>query len=749
MLADAEDLLPQRVIDQYQMTPEMWEERIRIWYADHKGMSREESQLEYLKIAQDLDMYGVNYFSIVNKKESKLWLGVTAVGLSVYEENNKLIPKISFPWNEIKNIAYDDKKFTIKPVEKNSPIFTFFTAKTRLNKLILDLCIGNHDLFMKRRKPDSMEVQQMKLQAREERDRRLSERLKFMKEKSLREEIEAEKRELEARLLLYEEEVKRSQEKLRESELIAKLMAEQVRIAEEESILLSQKSAETEAEKEKIRKEMKMRECKLEEEKKSVQMKAKEAQVLLSTIVQESESRAKETQLLKYELVTAKMAEKEANEKLLDVLRITTTIPSVVTNYGNSNYGNSNYGNTNYGNNTYGNKSSLTSPGTSVFIHGNHTTPNVVSPNVVSPNIVSPNIHSSNVINNNNLNAKMNDLLVVTTPGGQSIASPLSMPSPIAMTTTASSIPLSQFHRSPAPYGVATSQGSSYRPVGQSAVQISPTGEMKIQSSLHPNEVSLTSPTMVQSVNNGQQTSPTMVQSNNNGHKCHSSSSDRFFGHNIGTNEGGENVKEPNRETSILNQLRASIAASGLGLGLGSNPHHPSQIVTQCHSSSLNSQSVNNHPSQTVTQCHSSSLTGHSVNNYSNVLSSASISNSISGTLSNNPLGCHSYTSSLGGHSLSGSMTSHTVSVDGDVEKLDLEIEKERIEYHEKWRRLQNQLKEMRSELEVLKVEEKLTPLDRIYEENYGVKIGQTKYSTLQRTKSGSTKARVSFFEQL
>ena len=33
-----------------------------------------------------------------------------------------------------------------------------------MNKLILDLCIGNHDLFMKRRKPDTMEVQQMKAQ---------------------------------------------------------------------------------------------------------------------------------------------------------------------------------------------------------------------------------------------------------------------------------------------------------------------------------------------------------------------------------------------------------------------------------------------------------------------------------------------------------------------------------------------------------------------------------------------------------
>lgn len=36
---------------------------------------------------------------------------------------------------------------------------------------ILDLCMGNHDLFMRRRKPDSMEVQQMKAQAKEEKHR--------------------------------------------------------------------------------------------------------------------------------------------------------------------------------------------------------------------------------------------------------------------------------------------------------------------------------------------------------------------------------------------------------------------------------------------------------------------------------------------------------------------------------------------------------------------------------------------------
>lgn len=39
MLA-TEDLLPQRVIDQYQMTADMWAARIKHWYADHKGMAR-------------------------------------------------------------------------------------------------------------------------------------------------------------------------------------------------------------------------------------------------------------------------------------------------------------------------------------------------------------------------------------------------------------------------------------------------------------------------------------------------------------------------------------------------------------------------------------------------------------------------------------------------------------------------------------------------------------------------------------
>ena len=160
--------------------------------------------MEYLKIAQDLDMYSVNYFRISNKKESDLWLGVTSLGLGIYEIDNKLSPKIMFPWSEIRNISFNEKKFIIKTVEKSSSNFTFYSKKLRINKLILDLCIGNHDLFMRRRKPDPMEVQQMKAQAREEKQRRQLERNKLTREKQMREELERDKRDLEQRLYQYQ-----------------------------------------------------------------------------------------------------------------------------------------------------------------------------------------------------------------------------------------------------------------------------------------------------------------------------------------------------------------------------------------------------------------------------------------------------------------------------------------------------------------------------------------------------------------
>ncbi|RXN07086.1 merlin [Labeo rohita] len=357
-----EELLPKRVINLYQMTAEMWEERITVCYAEHRGRTRDEAEMEYLKIAQDLEMYGVNYFSIRNKKGTSLLLGVDALGLHIYDPNNKLTPKISFPWNEIRNISYSDKEFAIKPLDKRADVFKFNSSKLRVNKLILQLCIGNHDLFMRRRRVDSLEVQQMKMQAREEKARKqfwekalccfgelrkcqanpLSltsksqdfmvticidfavappgtfnqmERQRLEREKQLREEAERARDELERRLIQLQDEAHMANEALLRSEETADLLAEKAQIAEEEAKLLAQKAAEAEQEIQRI----KVTAIRTEEEKRLMEQKMLEAEMLALKMAEESERRAKEADQLKQDLQEARESERKAKNKLLEI----------------------------------------------------------------------------------------------------------------------------------------------------------------------------------------------------------------------------------------------------------------------------------------------------------------------------------------------------------------------------------------------------------------------------------------------
>ncbi|XP_029627704.1 moesin-like [Salmo trutta] len=216
-------LLPQRVLEQHKLNKEQWENRIKVWHEEHKGVLREDAMVEYLKIAQDLEMYGVNYFSIKNKKGSELWLGVDALGLNIYQNTDRMTPKIGFPWSEIRNISFNDKKFVIKPMDKKAPDFVFYAPRLRINKRILALCMGNHDLYMRRRKPDTIEVQQMKAQAREEKTKRQMEKALLESEKKKRENAEKETEkiaretmELMGRLKQIEEETKKAQKELEE-----------------------------------------------------------------------------------------------------------------------------------------------------------------------------------------------------------------------------------------------------------------------------------------------------------------------------------------------------------------------------------------------------------------------------------------------------------------------------------------------------------------------------------------------------
>jgi len=313
-------ILPQRVMDQHNMSREEWEERIVTWWKEHKGMMREDAMMEYLKIAQDLEMYGVNYFEIKNKKGTDLWLGVDALGLNIYEREDKLTPKIGFPWSEIRNISFNDRKFVIKPIDKKAPDFVFFAPRLRINKRILALCMGNHELYMRRRKPDTIEVQQMKAQAREEKLAKQQEREKLQREIAAREQAERKQQEYEERLKSMQEEMERRQGELLEAQETIRRLEEQLKALQQAKEHLEQRQNELQEMMERLEasKEMEAAERqKLEDE---IRMKQEEVQ----RISDEVQAKDEETRRLQEEVEMARKRQEEVANALINA----TTTPA-------------------------------------------------------------------------------------------------------------------------------------------------------------------------------------------------------------------------------------------------------------------------------------------------------------------------------------------------------------------------------------------------------------------------------------
>jgi len=179
-------------MDQFEYSESEWHDRIIHWYQEHVGMLREEAMMEYLKIAQDLEMYGVNYFEIKNKKGTELWLGVDALGLNIYEKEDKMTPR--------------------------------------------------------RRKVDSIEVQQMKAQAKEEKLLKEKERQALQKERQAREMAVKEKNELLERLNKLEEEATKARDALEEQTRLTRDLEERRHKAEEERKKLELERIEAEKE---------------------------------------------------------------------------------------------------------------------------------------------------------------------------------------------------------------------------------------------------------------------------------------------------------------------------------------------------------------------------------------------------------------------------------------------------------------------------------------------------------------------
>lgn len=313
---DNDRLLPQIVEAQHSVSKDQWHERIVAWYTQHNGLHQDDAVLEYLKIAQDLEMYGVSYFDIQNKKGSEVLLGVDALGMNIYEKSDRLSPKVSFPWSEIRNVSFSNRKFMIKSMDRKSEDFVFYASSRLVNKRIVELSTGNHELYAVRRKPDSMEIQQLKAQAREEREKKQADRLLLAKEVKEREVAERKKRELQYQLNRYSTQYETTQQELEKVQLAARQLEEKMLQAERERQELEK--AQRNAEESRRLAEEAANLEKTERERKD--QEARKSQVLLEQKLEEA--RLKEEEALKLQTELAEAHQKmEENQRALEEAR--------------------------------------------------------------------------------------------------------------------------------------------------------------------------------------------------------------------------------------------------------------------------------------------------------------------------------------------------------------------------------------------------------------------------------------------
>ena len=285
------------MITGHKLTREEWESKISMFHAKHRTMAKEEAMMEYMKVSQDLETYGVQYYGVVNKNNTEVLLGVDALQISIYEKTNKLSPTLGFPWSEINQIKTSrDNKITVHLTDKTSSKMTMKCLQPKMKHQIYMLVNGNHEMYKRRRRPDPLEVQQMRSERKEEDERREKER------QLLHREMEARERAEQLRLQL-EEKYKAMEEKMSEKEKEVQEKDDKIRELEEQLRALREAKENLEAQQNELREIMtKLEEDKTlqaaEREKMEEEARSKQEEIdRIKTEVEEKERLARELQV--------------------------------------------------------------------------------------------------------------------------------------------------------------------------------------------------------------------------------------------------------------------------------------------------------------------------------------------------------------------------------------------------------------------------------------------------------------------
>ncbi|KAK2820888.1 hypothetical protein Q5P01_023847 [Channa striata] len=115
-------------------------------HSSNAQMLREESELEFLKVCQQLPEYGIFFHRVMPEKKflkGEIILGVCAKGVTVYEAKDGLRSTTqTFYWRETATISSHRHKFIIE--SRGNKKHTFITERSRTAKYLCNLCSAQH-----------------------------------------------------------------------------------------------------------------------------------------------------------------------------------------------------------------------------------------------------------------------------------------------------------------------------------------------------------------------------------------------------------------------------------------------------------------------------------------------------------------------------------------------------------------------------------------------------------------------------
>ncbi|KAM4051004.1 tyrosine-protein phosphatase non-receptor type 13 isoform 3-T4 [Anomaloglossus baeobatrachus] len=155
-----EHYLPARVIERLDLS--YLKEELPRLHSTYAGASEKETEIEFLKVCQRLQEYGVHFHRVFPEKKSQtgILLGICPKGVLIFEVcNGTRTPVLRFPWRETKKISFTKKKISLQNTSDGIK-HVFQTDSSKTCQYLLHLCSSQHKFQLQMRARQSSQETQ-------------------------------------------------------------------------------------------------------------------------------------------------------------------------------------------------------------------------------------------------------------------------------------------------------------------------------------------------------------------------------------------------------------------------------------------------------------------------------------------------------------------------------------------------------------------------------------------------------------